>query len=484
VLTRLLVTLVLLVGVLAGSGDAATGPPATQALAHLQAFDESLANLQVDLTAPIVVSTPAQTRQRLNGLASLIGETLPLVAKGVPGTALQQAKSVDQELATALKTQGAALLRSLASVKTTEGSLEAEVNKAAAVPGGSDPLALVGGATDFGTQPVGTQTPWTLTFENASKGPLNISSAQVSTGAFGLARDGCGGTTLAPLATCELDIVFAPTATGAASGTLTVNDSAPSSMGAQTFPLTGAGGASGSAQIVVKTGGSATPLAPGAAVLFPERTSLSSFATAGERVQALQLINVGTASATLDTVSVEGRDAGDFIVSPGCDNATLAPGSAAQSACVVSVEVRAARYTRPLNASLVVTGSHTGGLAPIPLGLTQADLRLGSLLASSAGGQMTYRFGVTNAGPDPAERTEIDAKVTSSAGPLRLVSSVPEGCAYSGGILTCAVGTLPAHATTLVTVAFATPKGAKVTNEAAVQSLDFDPTPTNDVKKL
>jgi hypothetical protein len=405
---------------------------------------------------------------------------------------LQQAKSIDGAITAALKAQGAAQLRDLAAIKVTEGSLEAEVKTAAAVPAGSDPLTMVGGATDFGTQPIGTQTAWTLTFENALTTPLKISPTQVTTGAFGLARDGCGGTTLAPLDTCKLTVVFAPTATGTVSATLTLNDSGATSMAAQTYPLTGVGGASGSAQVVVKTGGSATPLTPGTPVLFPERTSLSSFATAGERVQALQLINVGTASATLDTVAVEGPDAGDFIVSPGCDNATLAPGTAQQataaSACFISVEVRAARYTRPLNASLVVTGSHTGGVGPIKLELTRSDLALTSLSAHpAAGGRLSYSFGVANGGPDPADRVEVDAKVTATGGALRLVDSVPEGCLYNppSGILSCPVGTLPPHAKTPIIAVFQLPSSpGQVSAKASVQSLDFDPTPGNAVKTL
>jgi uncharacterized protein DUF11 len=485
VLTRPLVTLVLLVGVLAGSGDAATGSPATQALAHLEAFDESLANLRVDLTAPLVVTT--QTPQRLHGLGGLIGATLPLVKEGFPGASaalmLGQAKEIQSGLTAAAKAQGAAQVRDLAAIAAAEAPLEAEVAAAAAAPSTAQPLALVRGATNFGVQALGSQMTSTETFENALGAPVAISSVLVTGTGFDDVRDSCNGTTLAPLATCNVTIAFAPSA-GSSTATLSVQDNA-TSMPEQDYQLTGSGIATGSAQVVVKTGASPSPLASGAPVAFPERTALSSFATAGERLQSIQLVNVGTTSANFDDVTIAGANARDFILSSargphGCEDATLAPGGQ----CFVFVEVRAARYTRQLKASLVVTGSHTGGLAPVPLTLTQADLALGSLVATSAPGQVTYRFGITNGGPDPAERTEIDAKVTSTAGPLRLVNSVPEGCAYSAGILTCAVGTLPAHATTLVTVVFAVPKGGKLTNEAAVQSLDFDPTPANDVKTL
>src|SRR5580704_4931947 len=101
---RPLVTLVLLFAAssIAGPGRAATAGPAAQALAHLQAFDESLANLHVDLTAPVVISTPAETLQRLNGLGSLIHETIPIISEGFPSTSsttmLGQAKNITSAL--------------------------------------------------------------------------------------------------------------------------------------------------------------------------------------------------------------------------------------------------------------------------------------------------------------------------------------------------------------------------------------------------
>ncbi len=507
-LLRTLVTLVLLVGGLAGSSGAATGSPAAQALAHLQAFDESLANLQVDLTAPLVVTT--QTPQRLNGLGSLIAETLPLVKKGFPGASaalmLGQVKKIQSGLAAAAKAQGAAQVRDLAGIAAAEAPLEAAVAIAAAVPGGTAPLVMARGATDFGTQTTGSLTIRTETFENPLLFPVKIAAGvriiegtvgslvQTAPGAFNISKDGCSGVSLAPLGSCKVTISFQPTSVGPATGTLQLADNAPLRP-TQSFALTGVGTASGTAKLVVKTGGSATPLTPGTPLLFPERTSLSSFATAGERVQAIQLINVGTASATLADVAVEGPDAHDFIVSHGCDDATLAPGTLQQptaaSECYVSVEVRAGRYTTPLNAHLVVGGSHTGGLAPIKLGLTDADLALTALAATPlhpvAGGRWSVTVGVANSGPDAADRVEVDAKLTAGSGTLRLVDSVPEGCLYDppSGILTCPVGTLPPDAKTPITAVFRLPKASgHVAADVTVQSLDFDPTPGNDAKTL
>lgn len=211
---RTLVALVLLVGALTGSSGAATGTSAAQALAHLQAFDESLGNLQVDLTAPVVVSTPAEIRQRLNGLGSLIDETIPNISQGFPSvssaTMLGQAKEITTALAAASKFAGAAQLRALTRAGNAEATLEAEAAAAAAVPGGADPLAMVRGTTSFGVQAIGTLMSRRLLFDNTLATPVAISSVLVAGTGFQDVMDSCNGATLAPLATCRVTIAFSP----------------------------------------------------------------------------------------------------------------------------------------------------------------------------------------------------------------------------------------------------------------------------------
>jgi hypothetical protein len=83
---------------------------------------------------------------------------------------------------------------------------------------------------------VGTSsTAQALTLANSGNETLNISSVQIS-GDFAQVNN-CPAT-LAPNASCTLNITFTPTASGARSATLTINDNA---QGSQTVGLTGAG---------------------------------------------------------------------------------------------------------------------------------------------------------------------------------------------------------------------------------------------------
>jgi hypothetical protein len=90
---------------------------------------------------------------------------------------------------------------------------------------------------DFGDQESGTiSDPLQITAENAGGLAVSIKSVTVS-GPFVLASNACGTQTLAPQADCQMTVEFAPTATGAATGALTMVDGA----GTQTVQLQGNG---------------------------------------------------------------------------------------------------------------------------------------------------------------------------------------------------------------------------------------------------
>jgi chitinase len=91
---------------------------------------------------------------------------------------------------------------------------------------------------NFGSTPVGTGTAWeTFTLANSGSSAVSISSVTVS-GPF-VVSSNCGSS-VAANGSCPIYVYFAPTASGAASGTLTVIDSAT-----QTAALTGTGGSGG-----------------------------------------------------------------------------------------------------------------------------------------------------------------------------------------------------------------------------------------------
>ncbi len=134
---------------------------------------------------------------------------------------------------------------------TQSGSRTGQLSVAANVAGGNLTVALSGtGAkpgvvnltpptVDFGQVQVGSKSNLLpVTAENAGGTVVAISSI-TTTGPFVLATNSCGTTSLAASTDCQLQVQFAPAASGPASGTLTMVDDA----GTQTVQLTGSGAA-------------------------------------------------------------------------------------------------------------------------------------------------------------------------------------------------------------------------------------------------
>jgi len=102
-------------------------------------------------------------------------------------------------------------------------------------------LTLSPSSENFGSTPVGTGTAWfTFTLTNGNSSAVSISNVTVS-GPF-VVSSNCTSS-VAANSSCPIYVYFAPTASGAASGTLTVTDSASNSP--QTAALSGTGGSGG-----------------------------------------------------------------------------------------------------------------------------------------------------------------------------------------------------------------------------------------------
>src|SRR5581483_10764068 len=90
---------------------------------------------------------------------------------------------------------------------------------------------------DFGQVKVGsTSKPVSVTADNSGDSAVGIRSVTVS-GPFVLATNSCGTTSLAGKSDCQLQLEFAPTTPGAASGSFTIVDDA----GTQSVQLNGTG---------------------------------------------------------------------------------------------------------------------------------------------------------------------------------------------------------------------------------------------------
>ena len=145
-------------------------------------------------------------------------------------------------------------------------------------------------------------------------GGVTLTGADASQ--FSVAADTCSGQTIAPSASCEVTVRFAPTGAGAMSAALSFSDNTPTTP--NTVSLSGTG---------IVAGFSASP----ASVTFAETTVGES--SAG---QVVTVTNTGTADLVVDAggVILTGPDASQFSVSAdACSGWTVPP----SQTCTVTV---------------------------------------------------------------------------------------------------------------------------------------------------
>ena len=252
------------------------------------------------------------------------------------------------------------------------GQLQAQLTGTAVAPAA---ITLQPSVLSFGQQQTGTSAAaQSISVENTGGAALTLTSTTV-TGPFQILSNGCGSS-LAASTACSISINFSPTATGAASGTLTLVDSA----GTQTAPLTGTGIAPPSDTL------SATSLT------FPGTVMQQSSAPL-----TVTLTNSGGAPLTSIGTSVSGP----FAASSTCGSSL-----AAGSSCVLSVifsptalgtahgSVTVSDALRSQSIALVGTG-----LAPPVIALSSASLNFGSIQVNTS--DSPFRVILTNTGGSP-----------------------------------------------------------------------------------
>jgi hypothetical protein len=229
-------------------------------------------------------------------------------------------------------------------------------------------LTLSATSFTFGPQQVGTQSAaQILTLTSSGSAPVTFSTLAI-TGDF-TETDDCAGQTLAVGSTCTVEIVFAPAATGALSGTLTLYANVPG--GQATVALNGTGTAP--AAIVL------TPLA----LTFPATVVNQTAAS-----QNITVSNTGGSPATLSTPVFSG-DTADFALYASTCGATLAPdtgctltitftptASGARSATLSITDNAGTSSAATQTASLSGTGNApaTDTLSPLALSFPQQQI--------------------------------------------------------------------------------------------------------------
>jgi hypothetical protein len=241
-------------------------------------------------------------------------------------------------------------------------------------------LTLSTSSFTFSAQQVSTQSAaQTLTLTSSGNSPVTITSF-ATTGDF-TKTDTCTKQTLPVTATCTVQIVFAPSATGTRSGQLTIFANIPT--GQATVALSG------------------TATATASIVLTP--TSLTFAAATVNQSDPSQIItvaNLGGTTATLQTPIIIGNIA-DFAITANTCAATLAP----STACSIAITF-----------TPTAAGQRTAALS----------------VTDSAGTQTAALFGIGNA---PATDTLSTNALTFAQQPLNTTSPSQQiTLTNSGGI--------------------------------------------------
>ena len=330
---------------------------------------------------------------------------------------------------------------------TQAGSRTGQLSVSANVPGGMLSVALSGTGEpagvvnltpttiDFGQVKVGTtSSPLSITAENSGGTAVAISSITVS-GPFVVAANACGTTSLTANSDCQIQVEFAPTAAGPATGALTIVDD----VGTQSVQLSGTGAAP------------PTDTLSTTSLTFP-----ATIIGQSSGAQTVTLTNSGNLPLTLISASVSGP----FQLTNNCTSQLAANSNCGLS--VVFAPAQSGQQTGTLtvsditNAGQKVSLSGTGLLAPAfsanPASLTFAAQQVGvasppaTLTISNSGGAGLANVGFQITGPAAASfattATTCGASLDAAASCTVQVVFTPAATGGAAATLTITSSTL------------------------------------------
>jgi hypothetical protein len=261
----------------------------------------------------------------------------------------------------------------------------------------------------FASQPVNTASPsQAVTLTNSGSAPLTINSIGITgTNAGDFAQTNTcpsGSTTLVAGASCTINVVFKPTATGSRSAGIAITDNAAGSP--QAVALSGTG-----------VSAPAVTLSPTSLTFNYQQVATTSPS------QPITLTNSGSAALTISSIGITGTNGGDFADTTTCPvspstlaaggsctiNVTFTPTGSGTRTASVSVNDDAAGS--PQAASLTGTGTTTPvpAVALNPTSLTFATQGVNTTspaqtvtLTNSGNGPLTIS-GISLAGANPGD---------------------------------------------------------------------------------
>ena len=242
-------------------------------------------------------------------------------------------------------------------------------------------LSTTSSTLSLGTVSVSSSGTTTFDIVNSGNEPLTFSAPPaVDAGdtVFSISNDGTciNGSTVNPGASCTLEITFSPTASGAATGTVTLTDNAGS--GTQTFSLIGTGGTS-KINSSVALAVSPNPVTIGqnvtlTATVTPASGNTTPTGTVTFYANGVDLatVNVNSAGKAVLTASSSGYPAGTYSVTAKYSGDTTYNNSTSSA---VSVK---------LNAGSTVSTTTTAVASPNPVN-SGANVTITATVAASSG---------------------------------------------------------------------------------------------------
>jgi hypothetical protein len=218
-------------------------------------------------------------------------------------------------------------------------------------------VSLSASSLAFGNQVVGSKSAsQSVVVTNSGTGTLNIGTAVVGA-PFAIATDGCSRSAVTPGGSCTIQVNFAPTATGPASGTLSIPDDAPGAP--HTVALAGTG---------VQPRATVTPssLSFGSVRVGPGSSTAQQYVT---------IKNSGTADLHLASIRLAGNPA--FTIGTACGTTTLAPGASCRVGIYASPDAIGAR-----SGTLQIGDDAPGSPQTVALSVTGLDGKLTATPAS------------------------------------------------------------------------------------------------------
>ncbi|MFN8537397.1 MAG: MBG domain-containing protein [Thermomicrobiales bacterium] len=196
------------------------------------------------------------------------------------------------------------------------------------------PRRLSPTALDFGTQPLGTTSAQqSVTVTNTGNGPVVPGAGIVAGPGFAITSDGCASATLTPLQTCSLALTFTATATGPASGTLTLGSqsvtlagtgsSAPIATTLGVAPASGSYGGTVTLTATLRNSGNSAPLAGKTIDFTVGGASVGTATTDSSGTATLPAVALGTRAAGNYANAVGASFAGDDGALPSSGTANL-----------------------------------------------------------------------------------------------------------------------------------------------------------------